>query len=119
VGRCAIPLALYQAMKTAPFYLVEKTMNERLEIIERDYGKASYQDLAIATERITKRLGGARTKQALAHLSSGHFRKWVEVVLEYYDKSYQASIKKRDTIIPFCLKSFAAGRDMSGKEATP
>ncbi len=101
VGRCVIPQSLFEAMGTAPLYLVEKSLEERLSIIEQDYGQSTPEDLIAATLRIERRLGGLRTRQAVDHIREGNFRGWVRLVLDYYDKAYTHSLANREHIVPF------------------
>ena len=41
-----------------------------------------------AIDRLRKRLGGLATQQALAAVAAGDFASMVELVLDYYDKTY-------------------------------
>ncbi len=98
VGNCRVPKKLYDAMQKAPFFLVEKSLEERIAIIERDYGNGPKEELIAATRRIGKRLGSERMLAAIAHIEAGNIRDWILLVLEYYDKAYQRAMQKKSVI---------------------
>ena len=58
--------------------------------------------LAEQTKRIEKRLGGLLTQQALTFLEANNLNQWLEIILNYYDKTYAHSNTKRENST--CLK---------------
>ncbi|MCH9609706.1 MAG: hypothetical protein S4CHLAM45_00960 [Chlamydiales bacterium] len=46
------------------------------------------KDLIEATSRLRKKLGGARTVEAIEAIEQGDFFGAVEICLQYYDKAY-------------------------------
>lgn len=116
VGRCSIPLPLFQGMQTYPLVWLEDSLEGRIERILKDYvidlcaefvsefgdtGFAAFAErLQQSLVNIQKRLGGECYKrlallmdQALAEQSrSGEVdlhRAWIEALLaEYYDPMY-------------------------------
>ena len=46
--------------------------------------------------RIQKRLGGVETKNALNHLIEGNIKDSFNILLKYYDKWYEKSLRSRD-----------------------
>lgn len=96
VGRCAIPMALFQQMREAVCYELDVPYEERKQHILKNYGIFEKESLAACTEKIKKRLGGLRLKYALEALEENRLSDWCDIVMEYYDKTYQHSNMQRD-----------------------
>jgi tRNA 2-selenouridine synthase len=45
--------------------------------------------------RISRRLGGDYTKEALCAVDTGNFEKAIEITLRYYDKAYMFGINRK------------------------
>ncbi len=128
VGRCYLPDSLNHRIATSPLMILERPLNERIEIIRQDYvedmlaayvdrdgpgaGWASFRDyLLSALDRIRKRLGGERHRQLRAIMSAaldeqeasgdarGH-HEWIKVLLtEYYDPMYDYQLGQKQARI--------------------
>ena len=96
IGGVNLPLALYRQMQAAKLYFFDIPKNQRAQYLANNYGNADIGFLAGAIQRIQKRLGGLRTKQALELLEAGRMKEVAELTLEYYDKSYMRSAMNRD-----------------------
>lgn len=130
IGRCTLPLPLFQAMEQAPLVVLEATLEERVARIERDYVvamaahfgqqlgeedglKALHNFLSDGLARLTRRLGdlnyrrlAALLQQALDHqAATGETRlhhAWIGPLLtDYYDPIYQRSLDKRGDRVLF------------------
>ena len=95
IGLCKIPDILYLAMGRAPLTFIEKPLNERLELLKRNYITSSIDNAIAATLQLQKRLGGARMQQAINSIRQGDFNTAGEILLEYYDKCYLYSLTQR------------------------
>lgn len=95
IGRCKIPDQLLKVMHTAPLFFVERSMEERMEILLEDYGKIERSKLILATQRIGRRLGSERTKLIIESIDQGKYREAIELILKYYDSSYRYGIERR------------------------
>lgn len=91
IGQVKIPDAIYNQARTMPVIEVERPDDERREMIWEEYGKLPQTELVEATERLSKRLGGDRMKQACIALVAGDWQAWLDVLLPYYDKTYAHS----------------------------
>ncbi len=130
IGRCALPLALQTAMKSAPIMLLESSLEARvahsfdnyildnLRCLEQQMNNNDVafdtfaQGLMDAMEGIRRRLGDVRHKllhtqleQALtSHRqgdTSGHLM-WIESLLnDYYDPMYDYQLSKRQHLVVF------------------
>ncbi len=104
IGSNLLPLGLYEQLRQAP--VIELVMDEaiRKKRILAEYGHFSTDDLAASTQKIAKRLGGKRLKDALAFLDQGDLSGWVEIMMEYYDHAYQYSSSQRSQLLVFPLE---------------
>jgi tRNA 2-selenouridine synthase len=99
IGLCRIPDEIYQPMLRAPIWQIERSREERLDILEAIYGKLDPEDLIIATKRITKRIGGQNANLAVAYIQQGNLRSAMTIVLDYYDKTYLYDLQRREATI--------------------
>lgn len=98
IGNLNIPMELWQTMRTSPLYFLEIPFEERLNYLVTEYGVGDVQKLMDATQRISKRLGGLETKNALAFLEEGNIREAFRILLRYYDKHYLKGLHNREDI---------------------
>lgn len=95
IGVCRVPDALFSQMMAAPILQIARPRSQRLALLVEVYGTAEIEALVEATERIRKRLGGLRTQQAIDLLRQRRLAEAFDIVLEYYDKTYQYDLEKR------------------------
>ena len=91
LGRCFIPLPLYERMRAAPLLLMAVSTEERVAQLQADYASASADALCAAAERLRKPLGGARCDEAQALIRSGDTAAAARILLAYYDAAYAHS----------------------------
>jgi tRNA 2-selenouridine synthase len=89
IGPILVPQKIYDAIRNSPVVELSMSMEQRKKRIVDEYGKFPVADLIENTQKLSKRLGGLRTRQAIEALQQGEKEKWVEEVLFYYDKAYQ------------------------------
>lgn len=102
IGHCKIPDAFFAAMQAAPYFQVQRPLQERLEVIQGDYNTLPAEHLIDATRRIEKQLGPERTQEVIRAIQDNLFHGkgkapdfFVESVLAYYDKTYAHTIGRR------------------------
>jgi tRNA 2-selenouridine synthase len=95
IGRCQIPVELFQQMEKAPVIQISRPKIERVAILIEVYGSQPLSQLIVATQRLHKRLGGLRTQQAIDHICNGNLAAAIALVLEYYDKTYTYDLQRR------------------------
>ena len=98
LGKCRIPNILHSKMKKAPILEIIKTNEERVENIVNLYSQNPQNELEEAVERIKKRLGPQRTKEALIAIKKKEWAKACEALLDYYDRCYEYELKKAKRI---------------------
>lgn len=104
VGSCQIPTPLYEAMRSAPLFLVSRSLAERKERLIRDYGAAPKEQLVAAIRRLEKRLGGARMQEAIQRVECGNLDA-IDPLLDYYDRDYARALeRRRGEVIPLPLE---------------
>ena len=94
IGLCRIPNTLFDQITAAPMLKVERPKSERFRMLVDDYAHMDKDLLIAATERLRKKLGGARTQKIISCIDP-----WdpagLEVLMEYYDAAYEYSLQQR------------------------
>jgi tRNA 2-selenouridine synthase len=126
IGRLTIPPALFAQLRTASRWVLEVPRAARVAKLAAEYGAEAPVELAAAIERLQKRLGGLATQQALDAVEAGNFPLMVELVLDYYDKTYTYGLAQRPgepakTFVPVAscdaIENAAALLESTGKLA--
>ena len=99
IGTCRVPDTLFQQMVTAPVLQVERSRQERINLLLDGYGTVDREALLEATMRLQKRLGGDRTQQAVDFIQQGNLAAAINTVLDYYDKAYRYDLKRRQVCV--------------------
>ena len=95
IGRVVVPKPLFEQMRRAPLVVLEVPRPLRTRKLAAEYGREDPAELAAAIERISKRLGGLATQEALAAISAGDMEKMVDIALDYYDKTYSFGLANK------------------------
>lgn len=96
IGKLYIPEGLWKQMQRAPMVYAEVDSAIRVNRLMEEYGHFSAEELILATEKITRRLGGLEAKAIIDSLLRGDLSTAASALLDYYDKTYQNSLKKRE-----------------------
>ncbi|QDA59747.1 tRNA 2-selenouridine(34) synthase MnmH [Hymenobacter jejuensis] len=88
IGAVPVPKPFFTQMQQAPLVVLEVPRTARTRKLAVEYGSQDPQLLGEAIQRISKRLGGLATKEALAAIEVGDMEKMVDIALSYYDKTY-------------------------------
>lgn len=95
IGSVSIPHTLWTTMRKSLVYFLQIPFERRLAYLVDTYGKMNKQELADATIRIQKKLGGLETKTALQFLEKDDLYGCFDILLKYYDKLYGKSLLAR------------------------
>lgn len=98
IGTVNIPGALWQTMRQSPVYFLDIPFGERLLHIVEEYAVYDKEHLRGAIERISKRLGGLDTKNALLFLEEDKIADCFRILLKYYDKYYAKGLHNRENL---------------------
>ena len=96
IGKNILPEGLWQQMRNASVICIDLAFEARVKYLVNEYGKFTSEELMAATERISKRLGGLNTKQAMEAIKNKDLKTACEITLKYYDKAYQFGLSQRE-----------------------
>jgi hypothetical protein len=96
IGRCKVPTKIHEAIRSNKLYFLEVPLVQRVQNIVNDYGHFDKELLKQSTQKLYKRLGDLRTRQALQMLDENNLSAWAEAMLLYYDKTYLFGMSKRN-----------------------
>lgn len=96
IGTCALPNSVFDQMRFATVIEIEMDRKSRKKRILNEYGCYDTKLLIEKTESVKKRMGFDKVKEAIIFLKNNDPDKWVEAMLDYYDKMYQHSNAQRD-----------------------
>lgn len=103
IGRVCIPKPFWEQMTLAPMWYVDVPVAQRVSYLVEEYGLFSPEFLAESVEKITRRLGGLASKQIQTAIFEGDLALAAGSLLEYYDKAYDLTLKKREIRPSFYL----------------
>lgn len=96
IGQCHLPNLFFDQMRESSWVKIERPRQQRIKHLTAIYGSAPKQELSAAIERLSRRLGGLRLNQCLESLERDDPSATADLLLDYYDKSYDLSISKRE-----------------------
>jgi tRNA 2-selenouridine synthase len=102
IGTVTVPKDFYDQYRPAPAVFIECSRQTRLTNLLHDYGDLPPESLIAGIERIAKRMDGKLVKTAVESVSTGDYSLAIEIVLDYYDKTYERAKSKipRQTFVP-------------------
>lgn len=105
IGRCSIPLPLWQQMRQAIVADFQIPYRERVNNLMKEYAVLDKNFLVECTQRISKRLGPLETKLAITAINENQMETFIKTVMVYYDKQYFKGLSKRADEKIFAIKS--------------
>ncbi|MBK7711274.1 MAG: tRNA 2-selenouridine(34) synthase MnmH [Bacteroidales bacterium] len=97
IGTVFIPDCFYENMQKSPSIILLMEVKHRLPRLIREYSTYPQESLKASVLRISKRLGGDNTRDAINAVEQGDYSKAIEITLKYYDKAYQYGLKKKES----------------------
>ena len=88
IGTVFMPEEFFLNMQRNPAIILMMDIKTRLPRLIEEYSVYSPDELIIIIMKISRRLGGDRTKEAIEAVRIGDFSKAIEITLHYYDKAY-------------------------------
>lgn len=89
IGSVYVHNQFREPLKAAPFALLEIDFMQRVELLVKQYGIVSKEELKENFLKISKKLDGAQLKKALEYIDFDQLPAAAEIALKYYDKTYQ------------------------------
>ena len=95
IGTVFMPDFLYENMQKAPAIIIMMDVKTRLPRLVEEYSKFPPELLRASILKISRRLGGDNTRDAIGAVEAGNFAKAIEISLLYYDKAYLFGLSKK------------------------
>lgn len=104
-GKLRIPNDFWDQMRDAPVIFLRIPRELRRDYIISEYSKLEINLLKEAILKIERKMGGDNTRKAIKYLESRNFANTTDILLDYYDKTYEYSLSKRNPDKIFNLES--------------
>jgi tRNA 2-selenouridine synthase len=95
IGSVFMPDRFYLNMQDTPAIILMMDVKTRLPRLMEEYSTYPAESLITSILKISKRLGGDNTRDAINAVETGDFAKAIEITLSYYDKAYLFGLKKK------------------------
>lgn len=95
IGTVFIPDGFYETMQKSPAVIIMMDVMTRLPRLVEEYSKFPVESLISSILKISKRLGGDNTRDAILAVKAGDFAKAIEITLLYYDKAYMFGLSRK------------------------
>jgi tRNA 2-selenouridine synthase len=99
IGKVNMPEVFYRQKSNSPHIFLEIDKLERVEFLKEDYKNLSIDQLILATEGISKKLGLELAVEAIECIKTGKGTRAAEIILTYYDRQYHKSILNKKHLI--------------------
>ena len=113
IGKVYLPETLWENLNNAPVIELSIPKKERIERLVNEYGKFEISDLEASTRKIGKKFGNKNVQDVLKFLENGDLRGAAELLLFYYDKSYNYSQNKYKACKPLIIKSLSGDPEVN------
>jgi tRNA 2-selenouridine synthase len=97
IGKVSLPKPIHVQMQAAPMIYVDMPMDSRVERLFREYASFPAEVLKQMIYKISRRLGGSNTKEALQAIDGNRLRDAIRISLLYYDKAYSYDMQSRNS----------------------
>lgn len=110
IGKVKIPDAFFKQMRSAKVIKIIVSKKKRIANLIKEYTDFPDDLLQKSTKKIERRLGGKNTKIVLEAISQKDYQTAIDIVLAYYDKTYQYGLAKRspDKIYSLSFQNYQA-----------
>lgn len=97
IGSVFMPEQFYNNMQGMPVVIIMMDVRTRMPRLMEEYSVYPPGELKDSIMRISKRLGGDNTRDAIMAVDNGDIAKAVEITLHYYDRAYMYGLQKKDS----------------------
>ncbi|MCX6327253.1 MAG: tRNA 2-selenouridine(34) synthase MnmH [Bacteroidia bacterium] len=95
IGSVFMADSFYLNMQDTPAIILMMDVKTRLPRLLEEYSTYPPESLKESVLKISKRLGGDKTRDVINAVEKGDFAKAIEITLYYYDKAYLFGLKKK------------------------
>jgi tRNA 2-selenouridine synthase len=96
IGTVFLPKPFFTNMQSARTMVLQMDVPTRLPRLIMEYSQYPSELLREGILKISRRLGGDNTKEAIDAIDSGNIARAIEISLRYYDKAYQFSLDRKN-----------------------
>ena len=96
VGNCFVPDEIFEQMQPASRLFINISCEMRINNLVQEYGIYPVEQIKLCVMQLSKRLGGACTKELISLLEQNNLHEFVGILLEYYDKKYVHDITQKN-----------------------
>jgi len=96
IGTVFIPDSFYLNMQNTPVVALIMDLKTRLPRLMKEYSVYPAEALIASIMKISKRLGGDKTNDAIESVEKGDIAKAIEISLYYYDKAYMYGLTRKN-----------------------
>jgi tRNA 2-selenouridine synthase len=105
IGVVFIPDQIYSKMQKSPVIAIIMDIKTRVSRLLEEYSRYPKEELIASIQKISKRLGGDNTRDAIKAIEKDDFEHAIEITLKYYDKTYMYGLTKRPERQVFIIES--------------
>lgn len=95
IGSVFMPDCFFARMQAAPVIALMMSIETRMPRLLREYTTFPVEEIMASVMKISRRLGGDRTREAIEALKRNDYSTAIRITLEYYDRSYHYGLSKR------------------------
>ncbi len=95
IGSVFMPDPFYNNLQEYRAIILMMDIKTRMPRLLEEYSSYAPDDLKSSVVKISKRLGGDNTREAIEAIGSGDFGRSIEITLQYYDKAYLYGLKRK------------------------
>jgi tRNA 2-selenouridine synthase len=96
IGTVFMPDKFYSNMQDTPTIILTMDLKTRLPRLLEEYSDFPPERLKESVYKISKRLGGDNTQEAIKAIETGNIARAIEITLLYYDKTYLFGLNKKN-----------------------
>lgn len=102
IGKVSLPEPFYRKMQVSPMFLLELSIDDRIQRLVKEYGTFSKEELIENITKLSKYIGGDIINQSVSAVFNDNNELAARLLLPYYDKKYKESIARESerVIIP-------------------
>ncbi|MBW6500490.1 MAG: tRNA 2-selenouridine(34) synthase MnmH [Bacteroidales bacterium] len=95
IGSVFMPENFYLNLQQSPVVILMMDPDKRIPRLLREYSAISPDDLKASVIKISRRIGGEKTKEIMNAIEKGDLARAIEIILDYYDRAYRYGIRKK------------------------
>lgn len=94
IGKVSLPEPFYRKMQVSPMFLLELSIEDRIQRLVNEYGTFSKEQLIENISKLSKYIGGDIINNSVSAVMNDNNELATQLLLPYYDKKYKESITR-------------------------